>query len=183
MTFEVNGVEWHAANAANIVEQAILDFTIGIVDDEYVAHVQEGMAYMTPEEREMLQETMRRPSVLERIQQALGLTTEDIERIDVEALAAVLAEKAGMRSTLEAFSEFKTAAASAAGAHYGVIVEYLMRSEKGSTADEARTVSASHGVGGRTHVQTKRIRDMRAKHPVADKLCAATKLTWPKRMA
>ena len=34
------------------------------------------------------------------------------------------------------------------------------------------------GTGGRSHAETKRVQEMRARHPVAHTLCLATKLAW-----
>ena len=177
VAFPVNGVMWHSANAANIVEQALLDFMIGIVNDDYIRHVQERMRYMAPEERQAVLDAMRSPSVLDRILDEMSLGPEDVLTMPVEVLATRLQATPEMCRTLQAFCEFKEAAAAASGAHFGLIVEYLVKSEDGTGGE--RAVDPGHGTGGRTHAETKRVQEMRAKHPVADKICMATRLAWP----
>ena len=174
VAFPVNGVSWQSANAANVFEQALLDFMIGIVDDEYVKHVQERMRYMAPEEQQAILDALRSPSVLERILEELSLTPREVVALPAEALATRLRADPEMCRTLEAFREFKEAAASASGAHFGLIVEYLVKSEDGSGG--RRAVDPAHGTGGRTHDETKRVQEMRAKHPVAHKLCVAARV-------
>jgi Domain of unknown function (DUF1864) len=174
VAFPVNGVVWQSANAANVVEQALLDFAIGIVDDEYVKHVHERMRYMTPEERQALLGAMRSPSLLDRILDEIALTPQDVVAAPVDALAARLRANPELCRTLEAFRDFKETAAAASGAHFGLIVEYLVRSEDGSGG--RRAVDPGHGTGGRTHDETKRVQEMRAKHPVAHKICLAARL-------
>jgi hypothetical protein len=176
VAFPVNGVMWQSANAANVVEQTLLDFMIGVVDDDYVKHVQERMRYMAPEEREAILAAMRSPSVLDRILDELSLTPHDVVAMPVDALATRLGARPEMRRTLQAFRDFKEWAAAASGAHFGLIIEYLVKSEDGTGG--RRAVDPGHGTGGRTHAETKRVQEMRAKHPVAHKLCLATKLAW-----
>jgi hypothetical protein len=177
VAFPVNGVIWQSANAANVVEQALLDFMIGIVNDDYVKHVQERMRYMAPDERQALLHAMRSPSVLDRVLEEASLTPDDVLAAPAHTLAARLQATPEMCRTLHAFRDFKEAAAAASGAHFGLIVEYLVRSEDGTGG--RRAVDPSHGTGGRTHAETKRVQEMRANHPVAHKICIATRLAWP----
>ena len=177
VAFPVNGVMWRSANAANVVEQALIDFTIGIVDDHYIKQVQERIRYMAPEERQAILDAMRSPSVLDRILDEMAITAEEVAAMPVDALSARLQATPEMCRTLQAFRDFKEAAAAASGAHFGLIVEYLVRSED-STPGATRPVDPGHGTGGRTHDETKRVQEMRAKHPVAHKICIATKLAW-----
>jgi hypothetical protein len=177
VAFPVNGVTWKSANAANVVEQTLLDFTIGIVDDDYIKHVQERMRYMAAEERQAILDAMRSPSVLDRILEELSLTPADVLAVPVDALAARLRATPQMCRTLHAFREFKEAAAAASGAHFGLIIEYLVKSEDGTGG--RRAVDPGRGTGGRAHGETKRVQEMRAKHPVAHNICIATRLAWP----
>jgi hypothetical protein len=176
VAFPVNGVIWQSANAANVVEQALLDFVIGIVNDDYIKHVHERMRYMAPEERQAILDAMRSPSVLDRILEEMSLRPEDVLAMPVDALAARLRATPEMCRTLQAFRDFKEAAAAASGAHFGLIIEYLVKSEDGAGC--RRAVDPGHGTGGRTHAETKRVQEMRAKHPVAHKICIATRLAW-----
>jgi Domain of unknown function (DUF1864) len=176
VAFPVNGVIWRSANAANVVEQALLDFIIGIVNDDYITHVQERMRYMAPDEREAILDAIRSPSVLDRILEEMSLTPEDVLAMPVDVLAARLQASPEMCQTLQAFRDFKEAAAAASGAHFQLIIEYLVKSENGTGG--RRAVDPGRGTGGRTHAETKRVQEMRAKHPVAHKLCIATSLAW-----
>jgi hypothetical protein len=176
VAFPVNGVVWRSANAANVAEQTLLDFMIGIVDDDYINHVQERVRYMAPGERQAILDAMRSPSVLDRILEEVSLTSKDVLAMPVDAVAARLQTTPEMCRTLHAFRDFKDAAAAASGAHFGLIIEYLVKSEDG--AGGRRAVDPGHGTGGRTHAETKRVQEMRAKHPVADKICNATRLAW-----
>jgi hypothetical protein len=154
----------------------LLDCMIGIVSDDYIKHVQERMRYMAPEEREAVLDAIRSPSVLDRILEELSLTREDVLGMPAEALAARLQTAPEMRRTLQAFRDFKEAAAAASGAHYGLIIEYLVKSENGTCG--RRVVDPTRGTGGRTHAETKRVQEMRARHPVAHEICVATRLAW-----
>jgi Monodechloroaminopyrrolnitrin synthase PrnB len=176
VAFPVNGVMWRSANAANVIEQALLDFMIGIVNDEYVKHIEERMRYMAPDERAALLDVMRSPSVLDRILEEMSLTPEDVLAMPVNVLAARLRASPEMRLTLQAFRDFTAAAAGASGAHFALIVEYLVKSENGSGG--TCPVDPAHGTGGRTHAETKQVQEMRARHPVAHKICIATRLAW-----
>jgi hypothetical protein len=134
------------------------------------------MRYMAPEERQALLDAMRSPSVLDRLLEETSLTPEDVLATPADTLAARLQETPEMCRTLHAFRDFKEAAAAASGAHFGLIVEYLVRSEDGTGG--RRAVDPGQGTGGRTHAETKRVQEMRAKHAVAHKICVATRLAW-----
>lgn len=169
VSFPVHGTTWHGPNAANVAAQASVDFLIGIVVPEYVSHVSERMNYLTDEERDQVREDLRAASVLARLLAALGLKAADVETMDEAALGAVLAHHPDLADTLRAFARFERAAGGASGAHFGLILTYLGKGD--ATADGTqRAVDAGHGTGGRTHEQTKRVMEMRNRHPVARKL-------------
>jgi hypothetical protein len=127
VAFPVHGRTFHGPNAANIAAQASLDYVSGLVEPFYRQHVEERMHYMSLEERMQVVQDMRMASVLDRLLDALGLTSADVLAWPPYALASRIEERVETMRPLTAFGEFKRAAGGAAGAHYGLIVQFLQR--------------------------------------------------------
>jgi Domain of unknown function (DUF1864) len=169
----VHGITLHGPNAANIAAQASLDYVAGIVEPFYRWHVEQRMRYMSPEERAQVAADMRNPSVLDRILDVLGLTHADVLALPIDDLTRRVRDTPEVRTPLIAFSRFKHAAARASGAHFGLIVHYLQRSN-GSVATNV-PVAPSHGTGGRTHEETQDVMRMRQREPVSTTLASTLK--------
>jgi hypothetical protein len=169
VSFPVHGETFHGPNAANIAAQAALDYVSGIVEPFYVTHVQERMRYMTPNDRAQVISDMAAPSVLDRLLDELELTPE---QIGAGALADRLRTRPELGLVLQAFAEFKRNAGSAAGAHWGLIVEYLRKGGEGASG-HTMTVDPGHGTGGRSHADTEAVMRMRQREPVSTSLVSA----------
>jgi Domain of unknown function (DUF1864) len=177
----VHGVTLHGPNAANIAAQASLDYVAGIVEPFYRQHVEERMRYMSPEERAQVAADMRNPSVLDRLLDVLELTHADVLTRPIAELTRRVLDIPEARAPLTAFSRFKQSAASASGAHFGLIVHYLQRG-----TDRVATnvpVAPSHGTGGRTHRETQDVMRMRQREPVSTTLVSTLKRLGPAALA
>jgi Domain of unknown function (DUF1864) len=173
VAFPVHGRTFHGPNAANISAQASLDYLGGIVEPFYRHHVEERMSYMSLEERLIVVEDMRTPSVLERLLDAVGLAPADVLTLSKTQISRKIAERRQVVSALTAFGEFKRAAGGAAGAHFGLIVHFLQREPKAGAT--STPVAPSHGTGGRSHDETKQVMRMRQREPTSTALLAAVK--------
>jgi len=170
VAFPVHGTEFHSANAANICSQATLDFIVGTTESFYISHVAERMRYMTPEERDVLHAAMGAPSLLDRILDELGTDADEVRRTQGGELPELIMKRPDLLATLLAFRQLERAAGGAAGAHYGLIVKFLVKPDMG---EGPSSVKASHGTGGRSHEETKAVAAMRNRHPVARPLSDA----------
>ena len=173
----VHGITLHGPNAANIAAQASLDYVVGIVEPFYRRHVGERMRYMSPEERAQVAADMRNPSVLDRILDVLELTHADVLTLPISYLTRRVRDTPEARAPLAAFSRLKHAAASASGAHFGLIVHYLQRGTESVAANVP--VAPSHGTGGRTHQETQDVMRMRQREPVSTTLVSILKHLGP----
>lgn len=170
VAFPVHGKTFHGPNAANIASQAAVDYIVGIVEPFYAEHVRERMTYMSEEERARVVADMTAPSILERLLDALDLLPPATLSVSLRELTRRISTKPELVPALTGFARFRKAAGAAAGAHFGLIVHYLVKSHG---ADPSAPVGAAHGTGGRTHEETDRVRRMRQREPVSGALVAA----------
>jgi Domain of unknown function (DUF1864) len=174
-SYPIASVEWSGPNAANIPGQALLDFAIGTVDDEYRATVRSRFELLHERDRAEILAAMDRPSVLDRVLETIGLQAADLGDIQEGDLVPRFLARRDCMPSLAAFCELVKAAAHLSATHFALIHNYLRRMAQ-ETPPEVRAklpVKLDHGTGNMEHDGTRRIMEMRKEHPIATRVVAA----------
>jgi hypothetical protein len=174
-TYPIGGVSWTGPNAANIPGQALLDFTVGTVDDEYRQTILGRFPLLHERDRAAIRAAMDRPSVLDRVLETIGLQASDLSEIPEGELVPRFLARRDCMPSLAAFCELVKSAAHLSATHFALIHNYLRRmAEEASPEVRAKLpVKLDHGTGNMEHDGTWRIFQMRQEHSIATRVVAA----------
>jgi len=175
MAFPVGGVVWSGPNAANIPGQALCDFAIGTVDDEYRATIRSRFPLLHRSDREELDRAMTAPSLLDRTLERVGLTIPQLVAVPTGELTARFTAQPRLIPFLSAYAELVKAAGQLSATHFALIHNYLRRTADRTAPDIAARlpVPLDKGTGTMRHDDTRRIMEMRKNHPYVSRLTAA----------
>jgi hypothetical protein len=176
VSFPIDGVVWAGPNAANLRSQMWMDYSIGTVNASYPSVVDERLRYLPREEAEALKADVRRPSLMRVFLGQLQMTEDDLAAIpDVQLVQRVADRPRELHEALDVYGELVRVAGQAAGIHWWLIMEYLIKQATRSSHEKLATlaVKPTQGTGGATLDRTERIRDMRRKHDLINKLLRA----------
>lgn len=174
-TYPIKGVFWGGPNAANIPSQAQLDYLIGTVNSDYARTMEGRWRYLSADDQATLQADMALPSLTARLLEDLGLTSTEVEQMDLDALRKLMVQRPELQPALFSFEQLIKATNELTAFHWGLIQSHLVKPSTQLTPEEKAQlpVKPDSGTGGNSHQHTKNIMFMRLKHPVASKLAKA----------
>lgn len=180
LPYTVGGVLYTGSNATNTASVPILDFLVGIGNNQYKQVVKERFQYYTIEDQLRVSNAMKQPSLIQLLIEALGFDFHDFTYATLDQLQGELSTTAAtpqFKLALTAVDKLVGSLASWSKQHFGHINTYLNKEAKRTAecAYSGKTMPAvgyDHGVGGATHEETKSIRDMRSNCELLKKLKA-----------
>ncbi|MEO6323613.1 MAG: hypothetical protein ABIT01_12240 [Thermoanaerobaculia bacterium] len=177
--WHVNGLKHGPINAVNISSAISADFLLGTVESFYETIVIERFPYLLDDDRAEVVVDMQMDSLTTCLLRALNIPVERVQASDMATLAGdFAAATTSIKRTGFAYAALVEAVASLSAKHYGLIHTYLVQGQKGYSPEylQSLPVPAGSGVSHTGHGVTKRIHDMRQRHPVIAPLVAAIRL-------
>lgn len=177
--YPIGGRLWSGPNAANLAANMSLDYLTGVTAPEYAEVVKSRWCYLVKEDQDELEADMRSVSLSERVVQAAGLNFGLVSDSTPEDLARhISGQPIEIDNMLNAFRDIMSPLTQATGIHFRLIKDYLIRNAEKLSPEEydALPIKPDKGTGEMAHAQTRRIMEMRRKHPIVSKLLAAVRI-------
>lgn len=170
--YPVEGRMWSGPNAANIIGQVQLDYTIGTVEDFYKEVIAARWDLWSDEERMAVSTDMARPSLFTQLLSGLRIADE-AQNLTINDLVMAMQERPEYLPAAEGIAKLVAEAAHLSAYHFALIANYLMKPKFPPEMVENAIVPPTLGTGAHNHDETRRIMEMRTKHPLGAKIVAA----------
>jgi hypothetical protein len=173
-TFPLGGEIWGGASSANLASQIRLDHLIGTVDQKYTEHILSRKMYFPVESWDALRNDLLLPSITELLIEHIGLSMTNFESLSDDHVTDIISRQpVGLQSIFMSFRNLVNASGNVTSIHWALVQNYVVKPSQELSIGEVEHLSVRPDIGssGLSINDIASIRDLRRKHPIANKLC------------